>query len=78
MYWQSSKSKPIGMGTNFSFNKRFITGQIHLNTLSNEHLIIIKCIIFTNIDTVCQLRNSFLNISGHSKNPFSYLTRIVK
>jgi len=32
----------------------------------------------TNIDTVCQLRNSFRNISGHSKNPFSYLTRIVK
>jgi len=29
----------------------------------------------TIIDTVCQLRNSFRNISGHSKNPFPYLTR---
>ena len=30
------------------------------------------------IDKAFQLKNALRNISGHSKNAFSYLTRLVK
>ena len=30
------------------------------------------------IDKAFQLRNAFCNISGHSKNAFSYMTMLVK
>ena len=77
--WAPFKEYIINIGDIFVITLRFITGQIHLNTFPNKHLIIIiKLSYLTNIDTVCQLRNSFRNISGHFKNPFSDLSRIVK